>query len=1201
MKVDCRASLAMTIRSLFFLLFLAIPCFIYAQEKTEETTVITIKNARQTTYEKNKKSSKENDEQKEENKDEEKDEDSQDTIVLEGNVEISVAKGSTVSEIKADKITYDRKTEMLYAQGNVEILTKSSSEGGETTTATSLLMNTSTLEGIFDDGRVVQTKSNALNLPSGSTLIVFSDIFGKSENNTIAFKNSSLTFCDAEDPHWHIDASRTWLLPGGEFAFLNALLYVGPVPVMYFPAFYYPKDELIYNPVFGSKLREGKYVQTTLYLMGRKPLSSSTANSNNSSSSSSSNTSESATEESLKAVYNFMKPTELKEQERQGLMLHNLDESYKGDTSTYVKLLGDYYANLGGMVGIDGKLRPSKEYVTNLDFNAMFGFSNTVFLLDQNYSAISKSGNIYYDVSNFLGLKLPFRYGGNLDFTLSKPFKLSISLPVYSDPFFYGDFKTREESMDWISYLIDMANEDENADETNKSSNSTNSSSSSSTNSSSSASQVTQLVWKLNSSYSPNLPSLIKPYLSSLSFSLNSSIYINAMQKEEATLKEDARSTIDSDWIKNTPERSFYYPSQITPANASLGLNGTIFQWPLKQVSADTKKVEYPSVLSKPDELKTESQLQKEAEEKRLAEEAENANDNNESAVAVENQEDKNEELKLPVPVLPELTSTTSNAATVTGLTYKLDYSVNSNLNTQISYSATDKNGKKYLKTPEDFNWKNIRSSMYTLKLPFSVTSNLGYGGSFFTMKNALSYDPLWQDHPNTDGYSEKEKKNLIKADYSAQVRNLINTNTVSIKPFAYIPAFSDTGVSWNNTMKIYRKTFKGDADKPEWETKWLDWDDTESITAHSLSLTLGVKELDSKFKQTLTFSSTLKPLVAKYTGSLELVFPYVSFSMNTGVYEKSKDDKTLQYNPLQQSLSVSLFNSSLKISESLSYIYHINEDKNSKTTTTTTTTTTTNEKKEEKHVESFKVSLSYKQLSIAYTSSYTYKYDLFIETANENGKKGYVQRKDKEFTPYSASLSYSLPAKTYYQWFNRITWAPGLSTNINYDFIKPTNSYFQISPSLTFNVNNFFKLTFSATTRNSSIYWYFQNRGKFASDPFYGNNFAARIGADLLESTGLYGVNGWGLNKETFRKNREASGFKLKSLNMTITHDLHDWDFNMTWKFEPKVVKINGVQKYVFDPYIAIGIVWNPMQSIKTNLTHEYKEAEDKALWVLK
>ena len=386
----------------FFLsiIMLAGTTCLYAQSSSE-TTVITIKNARQTTYEKNDK------EGSEEGKEE-----GQDTIVLEGNVEISVAKGSTVSEIKADKITYDRKTEMLYAEGNVEILTKSSSAGGETTTASSLLMNTSTLEGIFDDGRVVQTKSDALNLPSGSTLIVFSDIFGKSENNTIAFKNSSLTFCDDPNPHWHIDASRTWLLPGGEFAFLNALLYVGPVPVMYFPVFYYPKDELIYNPVFGSKLREGKYVQTTLYLKGRKPLSSS--NSNKSSSST-----ESSTEESLKAVYNFMKPTELKEQERQGLMLHNLDESYKGDTSTYVKILADWYANLGAMVGVDGKLRPSKANISNLDFNVLLGFSNTVFQQGLDYSALSSSGNSFYDKSNFLGLKLPFRYGANLDLALS--------------------------------------------------------------------------------------------------------------------------------------------------------------------------------------------------------------------------------------------------------------------------------------------------------------------------------------------------------------------------------------------------------------------------------------------------------------------------------------------------------------------------------------------------------------------------------------------------------------------------------------------------------------------------------------------------------------------------------------------------------------------------------------------------------------
>ena len=1142
--------------SLFFLFLTSL----YSQSSSEVTT-ITITNARQTTYEKNNK-----------NKEgEDTSDDSQDSIVLEGSVEISVAKGSTVSEIKADKVTYDRQTEMLFAEGNVEITTKSSSAGGETTTATSLLMNTATLEGIFDDGRVVQTKSDALNLPSGSTLIVFSDIFGKSENNTIAFKNSSLTFCDEPDPHWHIDASRTWLLPGGEFAFLNALLYVGPVPVLYFPAFYYPKDELIYNPVFGSKPREGKYVQTTFYLKGRKPLSS---GSSSSSSSSSSDSTESATEESLKAVYNFMRPTELKEQERQGFMLHNLDSSYSGDTSTYIKLIGDWYSNLGGVVGLDGKMRPSKNYITNLDFNFLLGFSNTVFQNGTNYSAISSSGNTFYDKSNFMGIKLPFRYGANLDFTLSKPFKLTVSLPIYSDPYFYSDFKTRDESMDWISYLIDLSNE---ADQ----------------DSSNSTSSVSNLVWKLNSSYSPTLPAVIKPYLNSLSFSLNSSIYINTL--DNTALGKDERNAKDTEWIKKSPERSFYYPSQITPANATLNLSGTLFQWPLKQVSADTKKVTFQSSLTKPDDLKPQSVLDKEAEDRKKVEleakqEEENSDEveqeKKEEIAKVEEEKSKESEEKpsIPMPKLPELTSNSSSATTISGLTYKLDYNVNSNINTQIAYNSTDGSGYKYLKTPEDFKWEKVRSTMYTIKTPVSLTSNLGYGGSFFSMKNSLSFDPLWQAHPNTDGYNEKDRKSLQKADYSAQTRNLTNTNSISVMPFAYIPAFSETGLTWNNTMKIYRKKFTGDTDNPEWEEKWLDFDDTESITVNSLSLTLGMKELDSKFKQTLTLSSTLKPQVAKYTGSLGLIFPYVSLNMSTGVYEKSKDDSTLQYNPFQQSLSVNLFNSTLKFSESFSYVYNDNTEQ------------------KDKHPESLKFSLSYKQFSISYSSSYTYKYDLFTDTANEDGKKGYVQRKEKEFTPYSATFSYSLPSKTYYKWLNRITWTPGLTTNINYDFIKPTNSYFQISPSLTYNINNFFKLTFSATSRNSSIYWYFQEQGKFSDADVYGPNFASRMAIDLIQSFGIYGKYGWGWEGNAFRSNREASGFKLKSLSLTLTHELHDWDFNMSCKFEPKIVKpTNGQQRYLFDPTFSIGVIWNPMQSIKTNLTYEYKEDNDESLWVLK
>ena len=71
----------------------------------------------------------------------------------------------------------------------------------------------------------------------------------------------------------------------------------------------------------------------------------------------------------------------------------------------------------------------------------------------------------------------------------------------------------------------------------------------------------------------------------------------------------------------------------------------------------------------------------------------------------------------------------------------------------------------------------------------------------------------------------------------------------------------------------------------------------------------------------------------------------------------------------------------------------------------------------------------------------------------------------------------------------------------------------------------------------------------------------------------------------------REASGFKLKSLNMAITHELHDWKFNMTMKVEPRLIKENNQQIYDFKPYITIGVVWNPMESIKTSIVDEYGE----------
>ena len=90
-----------------------------------------------------------------------------DVISFEGDVKISVEQGETKTTIKADKITYNRARDMLFAEGSVSLEQIEKGGMAETATAKSLIFNTITLEGIFDDGRVVQKESDSINVQIG--------------------------------------------------------------------------------------------------------------------------------------------------------------------------------------------------------------------------------------------------------------------------------------------------------------------------------------------------------------------------------------------------------------------------------------------------------------------------------------------------------------------------------------------------------------------------------------------------------------------------------------------------------------------------------------------------------------------------------------------------------------------------------------------------------------------------------------------------------------------------------------------------------------------------------------------------------------------------------------------------------------------------------------------------------------------------
>lgn len=1146
------------IKFLFSLIFLLLSFEAFSED--DNKTIINIENAQNTRYEKDKNSG-------------------NDMIILSGNVKLSVTKGSNKNVISADVIRYDRDTEMLYAEGNVSLEQTTENSGGQTVTAASLMFNTSTLEGIFDDGRVVQTKSDAINLPSGSTLIVASDIFGRSESNTIAFKKGVLTFCDDENPHWNIKASRIWLLPGGEFAFLNALLFVGPVPVFYLPAFYYPKDELIFNPVFGYKPRPGYFIQTTTYIVGRKPLDTS--------STTDSTIEEGSGAEKAKALFNFVKPSVLKEQKHEGLMMRNLDKDFSGDTSKYIKILGDYYANIGFLVGVDGVLKPNS-YISNLEFGLQLGFSDTVFRDGDSYAPYGKSGEKYYEKSNFVGMKLPFRHATNIKFTLSKPFSLSLSFPVYSDPFFKNDFQDeRQESMDWISFLIDSQSKDSDKDKT--------------------INEVSSFSWTLNGSYTIPLPKIINPYISSLSFTFNSNVAFSTR-----TVNGDDFDTSDIDekdidlWKIYTSSRKFYYPSQITPLTFSATLSGTLLDFSSKRAKSvqTNNPPEFAIQPLPPENFMTKDQLEKlknaneavvepvETTSDVISSEVEKSKDISTAldVTADTKLKEEQEKLFLNANPFPLLTATSDSSTQIPGLDFSMRYSVKPSLSTQLAYSSEE------LKTAEDFDWGNMKSSMYTVKVPITLDNNLSYAGSFFNFSNSYTFEPVFQAHPyireqerdasgnlinvNDGGYSPDQIKSLKKTDYASEKRDLTNTNSISIKPFYYIPLIKDTGVAWRTTIRLIRTEFLADQfdreydaqnnpdPSPEWKYHTADWEDKDSITTNALDFTLGFNELEGKFAQNFTFTSVMKPQAEAYYGTLRLTFPYITAGLEMGIKKSStEDDAEWEKQPLQQSFTFSFFNNTLKFSESYNY------------------------NMEDEYHDSLKLSLSWKNLSASYQMSYTNGYDFYSkeEAEKTEGKSfGWNQRPDKEFLPYSFNFSFSPPTKTIYTWKNRISLGLGLSTSISLDLLKPTSSYFTFSPSISLKIHEFLTFTFSATSRNSSITSYFRKQLGYGDDNV---NFFE----DLL--------NSFRFDDESLR---EASNFKLKSLNFDITHELHDWDFKFSFKYEPRIVtKTVGTNTkkmyadFMESVYMTLSIVWRPMSAMKAEMIKDYDKG--KTEWQLK
>jgi hypothetical protein len=338
---------------------------------------------------------------------------------------------------------------------------------------------------------------------------------------------SKASISNANNPEslWSLNASRVWLLPGSDFAIFNAVLKVGEIPVMYIPFFYYPADEVIFHPVIGFRTREGNFVQTSTYILGR-PRANSTSQS------------------SLTKILGNSSDMEKK---REGLFLRSTGKKAVDPGAVTLKAIVDYYANLGGYFGTDLTM-PKAGILGTTDISLGIGVSRTIVNLgSSSYSPFAPNydGTSDWNSSNLFSMDVPFRYRFKMSSSLSGKYgSLSWNIPYYSDPYMDRDFLNRAEEMDWVNMIQKGAAVE--AEETSEN-------------------LVSSYNWQLSGSVNPRFPNM-SPYISGISISGISS---------NISFKTKTLPTTHPNYNKDSPMRLFYYPDTYTIYSVSGSISGT--------------------------------------------------------------------------------------------------------------------------------------------------------------------------------------------------------------------------------------------------------------------------------------------------------------------------------------------------------------------------------------------------------------------------------------------------------------------------------------------------------------------------------------------------------------------------------------------------------------------------------------------------
>jgi hypothetical protein len=438
---------------------------------------------------------------------------------LRGDVVVSLKNDDAVHRISAWEILYNRTRNVLTASGGV-VYIKEQGDTRETFRGESVTVNLDDWSTVFLDG--VSERS----LDSDATTYRFAGtIITRDDDEVTIMTRAEISNASDENALWSLSASKLWLLPGSDWAVIDAILRVGNIPVLYIPGFFFPADEMVFHPVFGYRSREGNFAQTTTYIFGRPEVET----------------------DSESSISRILGSSADNEKVREGLFLRNTGRKSRDPNDTRFALLVDGYTNLGTYLGTELAL-PARGVLGALDLSLGLGVTRTIYLLDSNYyTPFAESDGISdWNSAYLFGAPVPFRYRFDTTGSVAgTQGALSWAFPYYADPYVDRDFMDRSEQMDWIGLLKNSGDSTQTAE-------------------AAAENILGPYEWRLTGSLTPNMD-FFSPYINTLSVSSMSSTV--AFRTRNSTIRKDTVS----------PDRIFFYPDKFTIASISAAIAGTPF------------------------------------------------------------------------------------------------------------------------------------------------------------------------------------------------------------------------------------------------------------------------------------------------------------------------------------------------------------------------------------------------------------------------------------------------------------------------------------------------------------------------------------------------------------------------------------------------------------------------------------------------